>query len=184
MTVTPAMLGASQAMRDMLWPFEFTVADDQSHGPVWIDVTALQPFEVVGQTGAGDVFAQVGAAQHVALITSEGQAGIVAASLQEFVELIVAHPYWAEIASQANGDLAGMRAIEEDEGADLEASAIDDNPDIEAFRPRLQQQLGLTTPADPFGLLHHALVTLNALYDWRDLDGQPMQPLFDQQPKA
>jgi hypothetical protein len=47
-------------LRDMLWPFEFTVTDNQSHGPVWIDVTALQPFEVVGQNGSGGVFALVG----------------------------------------------------------------------------------------------------------------------------
>jgi hypothetical protein len=72
MTVTPAMLGASQALRDMLWPFEFTVTDNQSHGPVWIDVTALQPFEVVGQNGSGGVFALVGDIKHVLHLTSEG----------------------------------------------------------------------------------------------------------------
>lgn len=180
MSVTPEMLGASQAMRDLLWPFDFEVEDNASFGPVWMDVTALQPCKVIGKTGAGDVIALVGAAQHVLLLTSEGQAGIVAASLQEFLELIVAHPWWEQIASSADGDLAGMRAMLDDEGADLDASAIDNDPAIADNRPLLQQQLGLKDPADPFGLLHHALVTLGAGYDLRDLDGQAMEPPFAQ----
>ena len=51
--------GASQALRDMLWPFEFTVTDNQSHGPVWIDVTALQPFEVHFQAVEKDAVQRV-----------------------------------------------------------------------------------------------------------------------------
>jgi hypothetical protein len=178
MSVTPAMLGASQALRDMLWPFDFAVEDNNSHGPVWMDVSALQPFEVVGQNGSGGVFALVGDTKHVLHLTSEGQAGIVAASLQEFIELIVAHPWWEQIASSAGGDLADMRAMFAEDGVDLDAAAIDDDPAIADNRPLLQQQLGLRSPADPFGLLHHALVTLGATYDLRDLDGQPMEPLF------
>ncbi|WP_441255943.1 hypothetical protein [Tardiphaga sp. 285_C5_N1_2] len=184
MTVTSAMLGASQALRDMLWPFEFTVTDNQSHGPVWIDVTALQPFEVVGQNGSGGIFALVGDIKHVLHLTSEGQAGIVAASLQEFLELVVEHPWWEQIASACDGDVAAMRAMLDDEGADLDADAIDNDPAIETNRPLLQQQLGLGIPADPFGLLHHALVTLGAAYDLRDLDGQPMELLFGCRPEA
>ncbi|MGM5050107.1 hypothetical protein AB8A20_14650 [Tardiphaga sp. 604_B6_N1_1] len=71
-----------------------------------------------------------------------------------------------------------MRAMLDDEGADLDADAIDNDPAIETNRPLLQRQLGLGIPADPFGLLHHALVTLGAAYDLRDLHGQPMEPLF------
>jgi hypothetical protein len=184
MTVTPTMLGASQAMRDMLFAFDFQVEDNQSHGPVWMDVTALQPFDVIGNDGSGGALALVGSARHVLYITSEGQAGIVAASLQEFIELIVEHPYWSDVVSDARGDLAGMREIYDDEAADLEATAIYYNPKIETFRPLLQQQLGLAVPEDPFGPLHHALVTLDSQYDWRDLDGQPMEPLFGLAPKA
>ncbi|KZD20705.1 hypothetical protein [Tardiphaga robiniae] len=88
MSVTPAMLGASQAMRDRLWPFEFTVEDNKSHGPVWMDVSVLEPFEVVGQNGSGGVFALVGDINHVLHLTSEGQALIVAASLHEFIARI------------------------------------------------------------------------------------------------
>ncbi|WP_204378215.1 hypothetical protein [Tardiphaga robiniae] len=48
----------------------------------------------------------------------------------------------------------------------------------------LQQQLGLRIPADPFGLLHHALVMLGATHDLRDLDGQPMELLFGCRPET
>jgi hypothetical protein len=178
MTVTPTMLGASQTMRDMLWPFDFDVEDNRSHGPVWIDVSALQPFEVVGKTGAGDVLALVGDGQHVLLLTSEGQAGIVAASLKDYLELAVEHPYWREIAEQADGELADMRTLLDDEGADREATALDDAPAIAEARPFLYRELGLGVPDDAFGLLHHALVVIGAGYELRDLDGQPMAPLF------
>jgi hypothetical protein len=184
MPVTPAMLHASEPIRTMLFAFDFQVEDNASHGPVWMDVTALQPFEIVGQDGSGGAFALVGAAQHVLHITSEGQAGILAASLQDYLELIVEHPYWQDIASRAKGQAAAMREIYDDEAADLEATALYDDPEIEDIRPQLRKALGLTIPDDPFGRLHHALFVLGAQYDLRDLDGQPMEPLLGIQPQA
>jgi len=178
MTVTPDMLGVDQKIRDMLWPFDFAPVDNTSHGPVWMDTAPLAPFEVVGQRGSGCVFALVGPQRHVLLLTSEGQAGIVAASLQEWFELLVAHPYWEQIAARSEGDLVSMRKILEDEGEDFEATMLDDNPEIEDFRPVLRSRLGLGIPEDPCGLLHRALTVIEARATLRDLDGQEMEPLF------
>ena len=97
MKVTPETLRASQDIRDMLWPFDFAVTSNKEYGPVWFDTAPLQPFEIVAQRGSGCVYALTGPQRHVLLATSEGQAGIVAASLKECLELVVTHPYWQDI---------------------------------------------------------------------------------------
>lgn len=178
MTVTPDMLGADQRMRDMLWPFDFAPADNSSHGPVWMDTATLAPFEVIGQRGSGCVFALVGPQRHVLLLTSEGQAGIVAASLQDWLELLIACPYWEQIAQRSDGDLAAMRQILDDEHDDFEAAALDENPELDELRPLLRARLGLGIPEDPCGKLYHALTVLEADVTLNDLDGSPMEPLF------
>ena len=95
MTVTPEILRANKEIRDMLWRFDFVVVDNKEHGPVWFDTTPLEPF----------------AQRHVLLATSEGQAGIMAASLQDCLELVIAHPYWQDVLRFGKGDLSEMRQV-------------------------------------------------------------------------
>src|SRR6476646_5529693 len=96
MAVAPEMLRANKEIRGMLCPFDFVVAESE-HGPVWFDSAPLEPFEIVAQRSSGCVYALTGPQRHVLLVTSEGQAGIVAASLQECLELVIAHPYWQDV---------------------------------------------------------------------------------------
>jgi FAD/FMN-containing dehydrogenase len=100
MTVTPEILRANKEIRDMLWPFDFAVVDNREYGTAWFDTAPLEPFEIVAQRSSGCVYALTGPQRHVLLVTSEGQAGIVAASLQECLELVVAHPYWQDVLSR------------------------------------------------------------------------------------
>jgi hypothetical protein len=111
MTVTPEFLRANKAIRDMLWHFDFVVVDHNEYGPVWFDTAPLEPFEIVAQRSAGCVYALTGAQRHVLLATSEGQAGIMAASLQECLELVIAHPYWQDVLRVGKGDLSEMRQV-------------------------------------------------------------------------
>jgi hypothetical protein len=177
MTVTPEILRANKEIRDMLWPFDFAVVDNREDGPVWFDTAPLEPFEIVAQRSSGCVYALTGPQRHVLLVTSEGQAGIVAASLQECLELVVAHPYWQDVLSRARGDLEVMRQIFRDDIGDLEDEALSDNPEIEEFRPLLRARLGLAEPGDPAKLLHHAITVLGADVIVRGHDGYPWAPL-------
>ena len=142
MTVTPEILRASKETRDMLWPFDFAVVDDGEYGPVWFDTTPLEPFEIAAQRSSGCVYALTGPQRHVLLATSEGQAGIMAASLQDCLELVVAYPYWQDVLSRAKGDAEVMRQIFRDGIEDFEDQALSDNPEIEQFRPLLRARLG------------------------------------------
>ncbi len=177
MTVTPEILRANKEIRDMLRSFDFAVVDNREYGPVWFDTAPLEPFEIVAQRSSGCVYALTGPQRRVLLVTSEGQAGIVAASLQECLELVVAHPYWQDVLSRAKGDLEVMRQIFRDDIGDLEDEALSDNPEIEEFRPLPRARLGLVDPSDPAKLLHHAITVLGADVIVRGHDGYPWAPL-------
>ena len=177
MKVTPAALRANRDVRDMLWPFDFAVTSNKEFGPVWFDTAPLQPFEIVAQRGSGCVYAPTGSQRHVLLATSEGQAGIVAASLKECLELVVAHPYWQDILRFGGGDLSAMRQVLRDRIDDFEEDAPGGDPEIEEFRPRLRAQLGLAEPDDALKRLHHAVTVLGADVVVRGHDGYPSEPL-------
>jgi hypothetical protein len=179
MTLTHEMLRANTEIRDMLWPFDFALVDNKEYGPVWFDTAPLQPFEIVAQRGSGCVYALVGPQRHLLLATSEGQADIMAASLREGLELIIAHPYWEELLRVGKGDLPAMRQVLRDRIEDFEDEALDDHPEIEEFRPLLRSRLGLSDPADPAGLLYQAVAVLGADLIVHDLDGVPLQSLYN-----
>jgi hypothetical protein len=101
----------------------------------------------------------------------------MAASLREGLELIIAHPYWEDLLRSGKGDLPAMRQILRDRIEDFEDEALDDNPEIEEFRPLLRSRLGLSEPEDPAGLLYQAVAVLGADVSVRDLDGVPLQSL-------
>jgi hypothetical protein len=144
---------------------------------VWFDTAPLEPFEIVAQRSTGCVYALTGAPRHVLLATSEGQAGIMAASLQECLELVIAHPYWQDVLRFGKGDLSAMRQVLRDRIEEFEEEALDDNPEIAEFRPLLRAQLGLAEPRDPLKLLHHAVMVLGATVIVRDSDGYPSESL-------
>jgi len=177
MTVMPEILRAKKEIRDMLWRFDFVVVDNREYGPVWFDTTPLEPFEIVAQRSTGCVYALTGAQRHVLLATSEGQAGIMAASLQDCLELVIAHPYWQDVLRFGKGDLSEMRQVLRDRIEEFEEEALDDNPEIEEFRPLLRAQLGLAEPRDPLKLLHQAVMVLGAKVIVRDSEGYPSEPL-------
>src|SRR5436190_9717155 len=106
MTVTPEILRANKEIRGMLWSFDFVVVDNQEYGPVWFDTAPLEPFKIVAQRSTGCVYALTGAQLHILLATSEGQAGVMAASLQECLELVIAHPYWQDLLRFGKRDLS------------------------------------------------------------------------------
>ncbi len=59
----------------------------------------------------------------------------MAASLQECLELVIARPYWQDVLRYGKGDLSAMRDVLRDRIEEFEEEALDDNPEIEEFRP-------------------------------------------------
>ncbi len=101
----------------------------------------------------------------------------MAASLQECLELVIAHPYWQDVLRVGKGDLSEMRQVLRDRIEQFEEEALGDNPEIEEFRPLLRAQLGLAEPRDPLKLLHNAVTVVGAKLIVRDSDGYPSESL-------
>jgi hypothetical protein len=177
MALTAKILRANKKARDMLVAFDFEVQDAGDGGPVWFDTAPLKPFDIVAQRNSGCVYALVGPPRHVLFGTSEGQAGIIAANLQECLELVIAHPYWEDILRSGKGDLAAMRALLRDGIEAFEDNALCDDPKIEDFRPLLRKGLALGEPSDPLQSLHRAVTVLGAGFAVRDDSGYPAEPL-------
>src|SRR5260221_12483718 len=93
------------------------------------DAAPLEPFEIVAQRSTGCVYALTGAQRHVLLATSEGQAGIMAASLQECLEPVIAHPYWQGVLRFGKGDLSEMTQILRDRVGEFGAQALGEHPE-------------------------------------------------------
>ncbi len=164
MLVTPKILRADKKLRGMLWSFDFEV-QDPDHDAIWFDTAPLQPFEVVAAKGSGCVYALTGMQRHVLFVTSEGQAGIIAEDLNQCLELIVAYPYWEDVLRRSEGDLEALRRIFRDGLEEFEEGALDDNPEIEEFRPLFPHPL------------YHAVTLLGADVVVRTPDGYPSEPL-------
>ncbi len=101
----------------------------------------------------------------------------MAASLQECLELVIAHPYWQDLLRFGKRDLSAMRQVPRDRIEEFEDEALVDNPEIAQFRPLLRAQLGLAEPSDPAKLLHHVVTVLGAGVIVRGSDGYLSEPL-------
>jgi hypothetical protein len=90
----------------------------------------------------------------VIYISTEGEAGLLGSTIDEFFSTIAALPYWRDcLHFSAGGDLDCMRRA----AIDGERAALDDSDDFGSRRERLQALLGLPVPTDVVGALHRAV---------------------------
>src|SRR5207302_7717067 len=76
--------------------FDFIVTDEETDIS-WFSVEPNASMRVIGRSASGGVFVLYGDQENVLHVTSEGQAGIVAGDLGEFLQLLVKHPYWLSL---------------------------------------------------------------------------------------
>jgi hypothetical protein len=149
--------------------FEIQIGPEE---PAWFTVDRIPKVRQIGEDGAGGIFAQLPPTQRVLYVTSEGQASIVAADLEAFIQLIVAYPYWTDMLSfSGNGQLIEMRRAA---GA-LEAT-LDDEEELEEARELLREIFSLAEPDDPIDALHRAVSPSDVVV--RPPDGEPFTTLF------
>ncbi|MFD9792529.1 hypothetical protein ACFWXK_16435 [Streptomyces sp. NPDC059070] len=122
-------------------PFEFDVrrkAGDES-----ARLASGLPIEAIAGDFAGGTFYLCGAdgsARSVLYASSEGDAGIIAADLNEALELVVGFPYWRDcLKYSAGGDLAAMESATGFLCRDLVAN----RPSVRVEQSRVAEELGL-----------------------------------------
>jgi hypothetical protein len=169
MPLSPDALTANPDAAELLGSacnFEVQIGPEE---PAWFTVDGIPKVRQIGEDGAGGIFALLPPTQRVLYVTSEGQAGIVAADLEAFIQLIVAYPYWNDMLSfSGNGQLAEMRRA----AAALEAT-LDDEELADESRQLLREMFSL---AEPIDALHRAVSTSDVVV--RPPDGKPFTTLF------
>jgi hypothetical protein len=148
-------------------------AEDDAHAPLWFTIDGEKDITIIARDGSGGVFVTTPSSPHVIHASSEGEAGVIAPSVDEFVTLIVACPFWRDLLKFADGGkLEEMRRAY----PVLEASWRDDDEDHEAARELLMSGIGIKPPDDLVGMLYRSVTTRVALA--HDHDGSALETLF------
>jgi hypothetical protein len=169
-----ALIAANDEVAERLsWIFDFRL-DLEAHQTDWFTIDGFDTYQHIGHEGAGGAFVQL-PDQRILYISSEGQAGVIAADFNAFMQLIVMHPYWQDLLKfSGGGKLAEMRRA----AIALEAMTADEEEDLEEARESIKSELSLKEPVDAIAALHRAVSTSNVIVR-SSFDGNPAQSLFN-----
>ena len=131
--------------------FDFYLTDDDDHD--WLIIDGVTDRRAIAKDGGGGPYLLFGKDDRLAYVTSEGRAGIIAASLEDSLNLLVAYPYWLDLLDD-NAD-AMHEGIE-----DLEESMLGDIEDLDEHRAIIRERLKLKSTGDELAKLHRAITTL------------------------
>jgi hypothetical protein len=105
--LSPEALSANGEVTERLLAFDFSFALERQR-PGWFSVDGLDDVTQVGSEGSGGTFVLLSPGP-VLYVSSEGRAGIIAATFEEFIQLIVACPYWLDILKFSGGGATSTR---------------------------------------------------------------------------
>lgn len=135
--------------------------------------------EEIGADGSGGEFVLCDAgslgARPLLYVSSEGQAGVIAQSLEKGLSLIVDLPYWKDcLHFSAGGQIAEMRRVVSLSEDDLIART----PHIPLSRQAMRKLFGLSSVSDSLEELQTSVHELSPLYPVCSPDGWQFEPLF------
>lgn len=141
--------------------------------PLWCTVDGASKFLTLARDGGGGRFVTVPPSPRVVYASSEGQAGVIAQSVDEFITLTVACPFWRDVLKFSDGGRLEelRRAVPV-----LEASWLDDDEDHDIMRKLLIEELDITPPDDIAAMLYRIVTTRAAIL--HASDGSALEPLF------
>ncbi|WP_027575441.1 hypothetical protein [Bradyrhizobium sp. WSM1743] len=169
MPLTPEVLTANSEVVARLRSLDVSFAPDEEP---WFTIDGIESPRQIGSDGSGSAFVLL-PSQNVLYVSTEGRAGIIAESLEAFIRLVVARPYWLDILKfSAGGDLAEMRRA-----ADALEAALDDEDEVNEAREEIRGALELPETDDPVGALYDAVAASDAIV--RATDGSPFTTLFN-----
>jgi hypothetical protein len=174
-----ALRASSDARRILEDDFDFLPVTSSTPSSLFQFRNATS-YEPVGADAAGGEFVlcECGTRPTRPLLyaSSEGQAGIIAPSLQDGISIIVDLPYWHDcLKFSGRGQLAEMQRVVPLAESDLLA----DRPQIASSRQDLRALLGLSQLPDPVRMLHAAVTELSPHYAVSGPDGWPFESLFN-----
>jgi len=112
----------------------------------------------------------------VLYVSSEGQAGIIARSLEEGLSTMAAIPHWHDcLKFSGGGQLDEMRRV----FPFSEAEALEEVPHLDSSRRILRIRLELPVLNDPVYSLYSAVTELTPYFPVQGTDGLPFSGLFN-----
>jgi hypothetical protein len=175
MKITAHDIAKNQRLAQTLavaFDIDFARPPDES---VWFTVKAPESFLPFATEGAGGVFLQGDASNSILYVTSEGKAGIVAASLAELLQLVIAYPNWVDLLKfSGGGQLGEMERV----APYLEREFPGDDANIQGHRDTVMNELSLDPAPNPILALHHAVLTLGKGISVLAPDGSECSGLF------
>jgi hypothetical protein len=179
MSITMEMLEADPEVRKALFQGSDFAVGNQA-GLDWFTIDGFARYEVVGHDGGGGAFALYGPQQHVLYVSSEGQAGVIAASLDELMVLLLVCPHWPIVLSGArNRTLNELRRVARILEADVLTADDVENQDRREF---VRATLDIALGGDALKALHHAVTVLGKDVIVRAPDGSVCAPLLGPEP--
>lgn len=170
---------ASTELQDLLFDLcDFELSEDGLDPRLAVPANSTAvPF---GRDGSGGVFFTLdrrdGSGALVIYASSEGQAGCLGGSLEEFFSIIAAVPHWRDCLKFSGGGL-----LEEMRWCDsaMPAEHREYVEDYDKKRRRLPKLLGVPSPADPVLSLRRAVLRVQEPAVFDPGDGAPSGTLFN-----
>ena len=136
-------------------------------------------FELVGKDVSGGEFALCERrdlpTRPFLYVSSEGQAGVLACSLERGLSVMIDLPYWYDcLKFSGNGQLSEMRRVVPLSEGDFVAKT----PDIDFKRKALREHFGISPIPDAILELHSSVTKLSSLYPAFGPDGWVFGTLF------
>ncbi len=169
----------SASLKEMLdWPFDFNAVEPYLISSDW-PIQLSHELNVIAEDGAGGAYTLLNctapAESPVIFLSSEGQAGKVANSLDEFLAILIAVPYWRDLLKfSSNGKLAEMRKAV----PFLEKELLEDEPEIESKKRCILDSIELPILSDPINSLFEA-VNADCEIEIKSEDGMDYDGLFN-----
>jgi hypothetical protein len=176
MTFSADMLLVNSKVCELLArAFDFAVSIERD-AKTWFAVDGAERIDVIARDGSGGVYVTFPQSPHVIYAASDGEAGVIAANVEEAVALVTTYPYWRDLLhSSGNGSIGKMRRA----ARRLEAAAqgdLEDQEDLDQLRITIRSALGLAESKDLITALHQCAASSDVIV--RAKDGWPCKSLF------
>jgi len=176
-TLLQKIVASARISEMMAWPIDFDVAEPLDDS--WFQIRPDIGRQAIAQDGTGGIFAFLGSGtsenRPVLFISSEGQAGLIATTLSEALQLMIALPHWRNcLKFSGGGKLEEMQRVV----PFSELEIREDEPDIDALRAELFNGLGLIKPINALEKLHSCLCDTSYRYQILATDDSEFASLF------
>lgn len=170
---------ALHPLLDTEFDFRLLSPTDLPEASPWFHIEADEAFDAMAVDGAGGCFLLGRHSGHLLFVSAQGQAGVVAASLEEFLRLLLLPLPWQDLLKYAGGgQLVEMQRARQL----LPALLAEDEPEWAQAREHAQatlmEQLDLAAHPQAEARLQHAVALLSQRLRVTAPDGSTLDGLF------